>query len=187
MKLLSSAAVGDRFRAAHPNQVSLNGIKMDRAEVYYIERAYGAAPFIRICRLAEGPDSRLRSLMPDVPILSEKEPAPPVEAVEKFLLGSSPRTRVVLYELSWDGTTQVHHRLQPQELTVFTRLWLTGRRKFTVDEMRESLSKIKLEGKVTAERAFAFYSKHWVELGLLREVREQKNSASRKLHEIIGT
>lgn len=186
MRLLNTTSVGDRFRVAHPDQSSLNGLPMHRSELFRVDKVYGSLPFVRICSLVQSEDRRIRSLMPEVPILSERERDPSIEEVEKFLLGPIPKTKVVGYELSWDGESQIDHLLQPQERTVFTQLWLRGRRRLSVEEMRESLSTIRLSGKVSAARAFQFYAPHLAELGLLRETREQRNSVSRKLHEIVG-
>ena len=183
---MKSLDVGDSFRVAHPEQVALNGIKMSRDELYSVDKVYGASPHIRVCSLVGSSDRRIRTLMPDVPVLSPKELAPSVSEIEKFFLGPVPKTHVVRFELTWDGTTSLSHVLQPQELKVYRHLWLTGRRTFSREEVNEVLSSLKLPGKVTAERAFAFYAGHLAQLGLVVEVRELRSSAARRLREVVG-
>lgn len=188
MKFLKDLDVGDRFRVAHPEQRSLNDIAMSREELYCVDKVYAASPFVRVCSLDDKTlaDRRIRTLMPDVPVLSQKELAPVVSEIEKFLLGPVPKTRAVRYEITWDGTRSLSHLLQPQELKVFKWLWLSGKKFYTPEEIKLALSNLKLAGKLSAEQAFAFYVRHYAELGILVEVREPRSSAARKLREIVG-
>lgn len=151
-----------------------------------VDRVYETSPYIRVCSLVDSKDRRIRTLMPDVPTLSLKEHAPASSTIEREIVGPYPKTRVLKYEVVGEAGPHLALILQPQELKVFRHLWLTGKRSFSPEEVRNALSSLKLSGKVTAERAFLFYSKHYASLGLIREIREQRSSVSRRLREIVG-
>lgn len=187
MKFLTSLQIGDRFRVAHPRQLSANGIEMRQDEVYTVDSAFTMSPRYRICTLVKSSDKRIRSLAPGVPVLSAKERAPTQDEVEAFLVAKpKKRVRVVGYELVWSGTPDIRSLLRPQAWLAIEHLRLTGRREFSKKDISDALTGFKVSEAYSAKEIFRWYVRRYVELGLLVPAVEENPRSLQIVKTVVG-
>lgn len=183
---LSALEEGEKFRAAHPLQVSANGIEMPREQVFRVDRIYPTPPHIRVCYLTKSKDVRPRTLYPDAPVLRPSTPLPTRERVEAFLIEAGTTRMVVGYRICYDGTADLRLFLQPQEARVFNRLYLTGKSEFSMPELLTELVRFDPSAKLTGNALFYHYAPHLREVGLIQPILDEGPSMARTLSEVVG-
>ncbi len=185
-KRLNSMFEGEKFRIAHPEQVSGNGVQMHRSEVYRIDKVYTVEPLMRVCFLVDSNDRRPRVLYPDVPVLLPNAPLPTREAVEADILDSSRIRAVVGYRVHYDGKADLSMFLSPTEARLFNQIYLTGRKEFSKKDLIAEVCRIDL-GK-RSSNVTRFYNCVWrlTELGLIQPIMDDVGRVVRTLEEIVG-
>ena len=186
MRYIQHLGEGARFKVAHPEQTSKNGLKMPTDQIFTVDRHFETEPFYVVTRLIDGPDRRPRTLSPLTPVVLPNEPTPTKEEVEEFVLGKPTTREVVGFKLAWDGTkSEVYYKLPPSLREVVDRLLASGHKEFDWNRIREVLSK-KYLGFV---RADALLRAKWpaiCELGLLSPSFDERPKQLRDLREVIG-
>ena len=168
MRFLRTLNVGDKFRPAHPEQVSLNNRPMAN-RLYKVAKVYPQKPYIYVCEGAKG--DGIYTLRPGTPVLLPREPAPTPDEVMAFL--SSPKKkRVACYRMLWDGKTSLKNIVSPQAAMVVKLVWLTGKKELTFKEMCAAVEggirtiKTRQRGRVLVN----CYVRTLAECGILEEV-----------------
>jgi hypothetical protein len=182
MRFLRTLSVGDRFRPAHPRQVSLNGRRMDRAATYEVTKVYPMAPYTVIAARHKPPspgalakfESEFYSLSPGTPVLLPKELDPTEDEVMQFV-GAKRRRRVVAYRVLWDGKTDLSGVVPPQAVAAMKLMHAFGKSEYGVHELHEIFNKHyeKFWGRSVKREAVVillFYRRHMVNQGLLEEI-----------------
>jgi hypothetical protein len=175
MMRVGTLGPGDRFRIAHPRQVSYNGLPMDRAIPYRVTKVYAMAPRLVLCTESrKTKHGATYSLDPSVPVILPKEQDPTEEQILDFLKIRS-RKRAVAYRVLWDGRTDLHKILSPQAEALMRTIFAMGRHDCSAKEMawrvRDHYAKFYAgSGKLEPARIFRFYRRSLVDLGLLEEI-----------------
>ncbi len=183
---LHSLFEGELFRTAHPEQVSANGIVMSREELYVVDKVFNVEPFMRVCLLVDSDDARPRTLYPDAPILKPSAPLPTREEVERDLVDSPKTKTVVGYRVRYDGKVDLSQLLNRVEMKMFGQIYLTGRREFSKKDILAEVRKVDLGGRWNHSICFFKYAPHFIELGLLEPVVDDRGKVQRTLAEILG-
>ncbi len=165
---------GDRFRVAHPRQISLNKRRMPREVTYHVTRVYEMKPNTIISVEEANPGDGFYSLGPKTPVLLPKEPDPTEEEVLKFL-GVQSKKRVVAYRVLWDGKLDLAGVVPPQAVACMKLMFSMGKDTYTVRELNELFTQHyeKFLGKPTPmmpSSVISFYRRHLVNKGLMEEI-----------------
>jgi hypothetical protein len=174
MRFLRTLAEGDRFRVAHPRQVSLNKRPMPRDSVFRVKKVYPMAPHTTISMLDYSPDGGFYSLGPGTPVLLPMEPDPSEEEVMEFI-GVKTKKRVVAYKVLWDGKTNLSGIVPPQAIAAMKLMHAMGKSEYGVHELNEIFNKYyeRFWGKPVKRDAIVillYYRRYLVNHGLLEEV-----------------
>lgn len=143
MRLARSLNVGEKFRVAHPKQVSANNIPMPRESTFKVTKVYEMSPNLIVAVPLEG-DRRPRTLFPGTPVLFVPERDPSEDEVLEFLGICQNRTvpkKVVAYRLLWDGQTPIVNIVSRRAFAVLRVMHVHGRREYTVRELNRLLEK----------------------------------------------
>jgi hypothetical protein len=138
MKFLSDLGVGDRFRPAHPRQMSLNGRLMARGHTYVVSKVYQMSPNIAICKSAQDSDSSSYwSLPPRCPVLATREKDPTEEQVYAFI---GAKRWIVGYVLKWRPPAKPADFLYNAWLEAVLRvMYAVGKKEWSVEELEKTL------------------------------------------------
>ena len=174
MRFLRSLGEGDRFRVAHPRQISLNGRTMDRVCVFRITKVYPMAPHAAISVLTARPKDGFYSLGPGTPVLLPKEPDPAEDEVLRFI-GVRSKRRVVAYRILWDGKTDLSGIIPPQAIAAMRLMLAFGKSEYGVRELNALFDEHyeKFWGRPVKRDAcyiMQFYRRYMVNHGLIEEI-----------------
>ena len=145
MHKLSAISIGDRFVAAHPRQVSLNGHEMPQNTSYFVMKEYAVSPFIRVCRnYTRKGDQHIYTLFPWTPVIFPGTRKTSAEEAETFIYKNvevkKKRRRIVGYKILIDyRNIEVFDTLGPLAKRILFLLALTKKTEFSTEEIRTLL------------------------------------------------
>jgi hypothetical protein len=172
VRFLRSLGEGDKFRPAHPRQVSLNMRPMPRSSVFKITKVFPQSPHLTISE-TEG-EKGIFSLGPGTPVLLPKEMDPTERDIVKFL---APRgnKKVVGYKLLWDGKMELGGIATPQARAVLKLMFVMGKKEYGLTELNHMFDAhyetfLGKPSKVQGYHALIFYRRYLVDKGLIEEI-----------------
>ena len=174
MRKASHLRVGDRFRPAHPSQLSFNGFEMSRDVVYRVTKVFGVPPYVRVCfeasdKKREGP---LYTLLPSVFVLYPEESPPTEENLADFV---TPKKKLLGYRIKCTvrDVDELDVVLGWRERK-FLRLMLSLGKKTVdvkdIDALWRNHSHIFQKQTSIFSRFYKYYTKQYLPLGLMEEV-----------------
>lgn len=174
MHFLGSMNVGDRFRVAHPRQISLNRRTMSRDLTFQVTKVYEQTPRLIVAKVV-GDGEGIYSLNPGTPVLYPAAPNPTELQVFEFLSRRTTRKKVVAYRMLWDGSTDLVQLLSPLGRAVIRTLYVLGSKEIDVKDaatlVRENLPQFLERGiKMPVGFALKNYRRYLVEKGMLEEI-----------------
>jgi len=174
MRFLRGLDVGDRFRLAHPRQISLNNRRMERSTIYRIEKIYPMDPYLTIAVEDGRPSDGFYSLRPDAPVLHPLEPEPSEGELAQFI-GGKFRRKVVAYKVLWDGKTDLRGVVTPQAAAAMKLMYAIGKPVYGLRELNVLFNKHFKEFwnkplKCDAALILTTYHRMLVSQGLIEEI-----------------
>jgi hypothetical protein len=175
MFLLKALGQGDKFRPAHPRQLSLNNRLMSRGSLYRVERIFPQSPHLYISVDVSNPLDKLKySLRPMTPVLLGREPLPTEDEVLQFLSPAARRKVVLGYRLLWDGKTPLGNVITPQATLLLEFLYAFGKREYGSTEikllLKERFEAFVGRGTRSGTKLLSQYAKYLASAGLLEEL-----------------
>lgn len=174
MRFVRTLDVGDRFRPAHPRQMSLNDRRLSRDSIYKVTKVYPMSPYVTIAVDEGKPDDGFYSLGPGTPVLLPKEILPTEEEVLDFI-GAKKRHRVVAYKLLWDGKTNLCKIIPPQAIAALQLMYSMGKEEYDAHDLARlfELHYERFWGRPVKRHPYyimKFYRRYMVNHGLIEEV-----------------
>lgn len=174
MRRLSALNEGDRFRIAHPRQLSMNLRKMNQRSIYRITRVYDQEPRLVICVNDGMPRDGIYSLKSGTPVLFPLESDPTEDQVFTFL-GARRRKRTIAIELNWDGETPLHGVVAPQGAAFVTAMYALGIKRASLTDLINMIEPhwkkfASRRGTKDVARIFIAHRRKLVQEGLISEV-----------------
>jgi len=174
VRFLRTLDVGDRFKPAHPRQVSLNNRKMERTATYRVSKVYPMSPYTSIALDENNPNDGFYSLGPGTPVLLPMEIFPSEEEIRDFI-GAKKKTRVVAYKLLWDGRSTLSGIIPPQAIAALQLMFAFGRTEYDAHYLVKLFEQHyeRFWGRPVKRHPYyimLFYRRYMVSHGLIEEV-----------------
>jgi hypothetical protein len=173
MRKASTLRVGDRFRPAHPGQISFNGEDMSRDVVYRVFKVFSVPPYVRVCY--EAKDRRrigqMYTILPETYILYPEESPPTEENLRKI---TGVRRRLIGYRVKCTLTDVENLEILSSRTKKLLKLIVGMGKEVVLSREIAELAKKHATffpwSYVLYGHLGSYYTKYYLPLGLLEEV-----------------